>query len=147
VEFSVTAVSTYGFNLIPMNHIFINILVNCIPVALMCVLALGFWRLWKSVCVSPQPRRDLPVLILIPFLSLVMLGVTWWNTPEKGSNWNIWAVAFPLLITVAMFSYSIYSVVNRRHRLLSFLGVLVSGLVTLLECGAATYVIIAMFDK
>ena len=110
-------------------------------------LTVGFWCLWKKVCMNPQPRRDLPVLILIPLLSPAMFGIMWWNTPEKGSNWNVWFVVIPLLITVAMFSYSIFSVVKKRYSLLSTLGVFISGLATLLECGAATYVIIVMFDK
>jgi hypothetical protein len=77
----------------------------------------------------------------------VIFGVTWWNAPVKGSNWNIWFVVFPVLITVAIFTYSLYSMANRRSRLLSVLGILISGLAALLEYGAATFIIVVWFDK
>ena len=128
-----------------MQRIATQIIVICIPVALLCLFSIGFWRLWKKVCAKPKPGRDLPVLSLIPFLSPLMFGITWWHIPEQGGNWNISYIVFPLLVSVAMFSYSLYSIVSRRYLLLSTLAILTSGLAALLECVFATVIILVGF--
>ena len=124
------------------RHIFNHLVIKAVPILLLCCSFFGFWHLWKKVCAAPQPRRDLPVLALIPFLSPVMLGVTWWHFPEQGGNWNIWFVVIPFIVAIGMFSYSAYAIANGRYRLLSILAMLTSGPVALLEgIGASVLVL------
>jgi len=129
-----------------MQFILRELLIICITSTPICFLSMGFWLLWRRMCISPQPRRDFPVLVVIPLLSPFMFGVTWWNAPDQTSNWNIWFIVFPMLITIAMFSYSLYSMVKRRYFLLSTLGTFISGVVAFLESGVATSIILTTFN-
>lgn len=111
-------------------------------IALLWPLSVAFWRLWKKVCSSQQPLRDLPLLFLIPLLSPMLVGFTWWHTPEKGSNFNIWFIVIPLFMTVAMFSYCLYSRHTGRYPLLSGLGVFMSAVAAFIECCYAIVVMV-----
>jgi hypothetical protein len=126
-----------------MPRILTQILFMGVPITLLCFSFLGFWYVWKKVCPRPQPRRDFLVLILVPFLSPLMLGITFWHFPEQGGNWNIWVIVLPFIVSIAMFSYSAYSIANGRYRLLSTLGMLASGQVALLEGIAASVLILS----
>jgi hypothetical protein len=71
-----------------------------------------------------------------------MLGITWWHFPEQGGNWNIWFIVLPFIVSIAMFSYSAYSIANGRYRMLSTLAMLASGPVALLEAIGASVLIL-----
>lgn len=125
-----------------LQRILTKIGLNSVPILLLCFCFFGFWHLWKRVCVTQRPQRDLPVLVLIPFLSPLMLGITWWHIPEQGGNWNIWVIVLPLMVSTAMLSYSVYSMHKRRYRLLSTLAMLVSAPVAFLECIAGSVLMV-----
>ena len=117
-----------------------QILLISIGVAQPLILSFCFWNLWKRVCVDRKSLRDLSVLFLTPILSPIILGVSSWNFagsfcnfPDKGLKQDIGVIALSLLLTNAMFSYSLYSMVKGHYRILSALGVLISGLVVLVE--------------
>ena len=124
-----------------------SVLLITFAVFLLCLVSTGFWHLWKMVCVQQKPHRDFPVLVLSPFFSLTSVAVIWWNLPSKGTSGNLWLILFFLLINTALFTYCLYSMLKKRYRLLSSLGVFVSGLATLPEYLIATIVIIEPFIK
>jgi hypothetical protein len=119
-----------------------QLVIKAVPILLLCFCFFGFWHFWKKVCATPKPRRDFLILTLIPFLSPLMLGVTWWHFPEQGGNWNIWFIILPFMVSIAMFSYSVHAMANGRYRLLSVLAMVTSGPVALLEgIGASVLVL------
>ncbi len=110
------------------------------------IIIVGFWHLWKILCVEQKPKRDMCVISSAPFLSLATVAVIWWNSPSKDSNWNPWVVLFAFLVTTALFSYCLYSAFKGRYRLLSFLGIFTSVLPMLLECGLFATTMARCFD-
>jgi hypothetical protein len=118
-----------------------------LAVFLCSVVSTGFWHLWAKVCVERKAGRDLFVLILTPFFSLVLAAIVWWNSPSKGLNWNPWLILFSFFITAALFTYCVHSAVKGRYRLLSFLGILASGLTMLPECLIVTMIAVEPFMK
>lgn len=71
-----------------------------------------------------------------------MLGVTYSHFPLQGEDWNIWYIAIPFVVSVAMFSYSVHSMTNGRYRLLSTLALLTSGPVAFVEGIGASVLIL-----
>jgi hypothetical protein len=114
---------------------------------LFCSASAVFWRIWRTVCAEQNPLRDLPVLVLTPFLSPALVAVLFWNIPIKGEDWNPWLVMLLFVAGTALFTYSFYSIVKKRYRLLSSLGIILAGLATLLVCSIATDIIIGPFMK
>jgi hypothetical protein len=124
-----------------------SVLLISFAVFLLCLVSTSFWPLWKMVCVEQKPQRDLPILVLSPFFSFISVGIIWWNLPSKGENGNLWLILFFLVINTALFTYCLYSMLKKRYRLLSSLGVFVSGLATLPEYLIATIVVVEPFLK
>ena len=130
-----------------MNTYVKEVVVMLIPITLMCLITLCFWVPWKRYCIRQHTKIKMLILALIPLLSPIMFGVTWWNFPRKDASYHIVAVVFPLIVTAAMFSYSVYNFKKGCYQLLSLLAFLISGLALFLECCAATYLIFALFGK
>lgn len=93
---------------------------------------LSFWYLWTKMCAARKPWRDLLVLGFSPFITLSMLPVALFSFPGNDTG-DPGLIYIAFLISVGLFTYSVYSMVARRYRLLSGLVICVSGPVTVIE--------------
>lgn len=123
----------------------------CFAAFLFSFVSTGFWRFWKRVCIEEKPWRNWLLLILTPFFGPATIALLWWKQPDwKGPSWNQWLVFTSLLtisflITTALFTYCLHSMIQGRRRLLSSLGIFVGGLSTLPESLMVTSIIVETF--
>jgi len=118
----------------------------CFAAFLFSFVSTGFWRFWKRVCIEEKPWRNWLLLVLAPFLSPAMVALLCWKQSDPSGNQMFDFISITsFLVTTALFTYCLHSMVKGRHRLLSSLGIIVSGLATLPECLMVTTIIVEPF--
>ena len=100
---------------------------------LLAILCLSFWHLWKVVSAKQKPWREFLLLGSCPFVTLGMLPMALFSFPGNDAG-NPWCIYVSFVISAALFTHSLYSMVAGRYRLLSGLGICISGPVMLIEC-------------
>ncbi len=129
---------TTMFGPINMNQLFFIL----IAASLMASLVYGFTKMWRRFKIQIL-WMPLVLNVLTSLLSPTLIGLTCWNGPAKGSNWNPIIVIAPLLITACLFSYSLITFTNGRYRILAALSIFISGVATYIESLFTIYIFLS----
>ena len=98
-----------------------------IAIILMSVGTLAFWQLWTKLPLVQHPAADALIPGMFVLFSPATLLVVWWNSPLKGSEWNLPLVLVAFFAALAMFSYALRSFTRRGYYIVKILSVFASG--------------------